>query len=37
VQGPIRWLRGEPRLCRDLLGALASADGSVRVLRNRPG
>ncbi len=37
MQGPIRWLRGEPGLCRDLLGALAGGDGSVRVLRNRPG
>lgn len=37
MQGPIRWQRGEPRLCRDLLGALGGGDGSVLVLRDRPG
>ena len=37
MQGQIRWQRGEPRLCRDLLGALGGGDGSVLVLHNRPG
>ena len=37
MPGPIRWQRGEPGLCRELVGALGGGDGSVLVLRNRPG